>query len=165
MKSEVVKGVQNVLKGLNLYTIWFAIWLIEAYYLTINVFYDLFINEFKFNINMPNKIVHYNEELLKYLSDYSSALLLLAFIVFCSGFLLAPIKFLPKLGDYKLIYRFADYGMSCGFWLIMICFTYIAYESLNVLFLFLPGFMLLLCEGLKKLEEVLKDKYGITFRG
>ena len=165
MMSEVVKGVQNVLKELNLYTIWFAIWLIEAYYLTINVFFELFINEFKFNINMPNKIVHYNEEMLSYLSDYSSALLFIALIVFCSGFLLAPIKFMPKLGDYKLIYRFADYGMRCGVWLFLICFTYTAYESLNVLFLFLPAFILLLCEGLKKIEEVVKEKYDITFRG
>lgn len=167
--SEVVKAAQSVgeklFKELNLYTIWFAIWLIEAYYLMINVFYKIFINISKVNIDIPNKILQYNEDTLVYLSRYSSAILLLSLIVFSSGILLVPIKFMPKLGDYILIQRFAGYGIRCGFWLFLIWFTHSSYKSLNVLFLFFPWTVLFLFEGLKKIEEVLKEKYDITFRG
>lgn len=164
IEKNIYQSGTNLLQKLNLFTIFHAVWLIEMYYLGVNTLFNYAIY---LDPGVPKKIpiivLKYNEVILAYFTEYYEFVYLVALGVFICGICIAIVKVLPVFGKYRLIKMYSDYGVYSGLWLFIIFVTYKMYIAFKIGFLFSPMLVFIFVELLKKFNNYLEEKTGITF--
>lgn len=164
VEKNIYKGGSSLLKKLNLFTAFHAIWLIEMYYLGINALFNGAIRlDQDVSKKVPAIVLKYNDVILSYFIEYSEFVGLVAVAAFMCGISIAFIKFLPMFNKYKLIDMYSDYGIYCGLWLAIIYGTYRLYLGLGIGFLASPIIVFIAIEIIKKMNEYIEEKTGISF--
>lgn len=153
--KEVVK---NTLKGLNIFTIFHVVWLIEIYYLGLNSLLNNGVIKKELQIiDLPVLAEQYNNIILRYFKEWNSFIFLLAVGLLICGFAFSLIKIIPGISDYIIIYRYCSIGGYISGWLFLIYFSYIAYLNLGVFCLLIPAIM----AGINGIIEKIKDKLNV----
>jgi len=161
MEEKVVSGIKGILEKINLFIALQILWLIELYYLGINVALNILKNLMGLNFEIPIQIIGYNNNILGYLNNYKSLGFALAIAFFICGFFGEFIRNISVLSKYKLINMYADFGIYCGTWLLLIYYTYCVYEFSRNWFIVIPVIIWGIIEIKEKVVRWLNDK-GIT---
>lgn len=143
--NSMEKYLKSGAKKLNLYTILQVMWILELYYLGANAIYEFLVvnpqikEQFNFyTVELPKEIEMYNNIIKEYFSSWSSFIIFFAVAMIICGVFFTFIRLIPRLGDYRLIYRYSSYGMVAGWWLILIYLTYYLYLNIGIFFMTLP---------------------------
>lgn len=161
MEEKVAISVKSIIEKLNLFTLLQVIWLIEIYYLGINVSINILGGLKVFDFKIPAQVIYYNEKILGYLDNYKSLVSVLVVAFFMCGVAGVFVRRIEILSKNKLINIYADFGVYCGIWLAIIWATYSAYEVTGYYFLTLPAIIWGIFEIKEKAIEWLNNK-GMT---
>lgn len=153
MEEKVVAGIKGILEKTNLFIILQILWLIEIYYLGINVALNILKNLMGLNFEIPIKIIDYNNRILAYLNDYKPLIFALSMAFLMCGLFGVFIRHISFISKYKLINMYADFGIYCGTWLLFIYYTYCAYEFSGNWFIVIPAFIWVMIEIKEKIKE------------
>ena len=146
MKEGIKTTLKEAVKALNAYTVFQFAWLIELYYLGVNILFAkrVLVQEIISGFGaedgslfpVPEAVTKWNDLILNSLNTYMPTLLLLAVSLFLLGLLfsLFQLSFLEK---YNNIFNYSGFGLYAGEWLFIIWFTYSAYSDAPLLFLLL----------------------------
>jgi hypothetical protein len=143
MNGEVKGFIKEVAKGVNAYTGLQFLWIIELYYLGINVFIgykDCISSMLKtflgceITFPIPEQIQYYNSALLKILSLYSKTFAALGIVLIVLGLSFRFFSY-SFLEDYKNV-RHTSYGLYAGEWFLIIYGTYIVFHNFLIIYIF-----------------------------
>lgn len=148
----IEKGI-NILKKLNMFTVFQVGWLIEIYYLGLNALLNSEVAKEMFpDFELPYIAEKYNSLILDYFSKWENFIFVLAIGMFVCGFTFCILKAIPGISNYNIINMYSEYGGYAGAWLMLIYASYWLYSKLGALSLFVPMVIYLIIEGLKKLK-------------
>ena len=161
--KNICKTGVKLIERLNLFTIFHAVWLIEMYYLGVNVlFKNALLIGIDYKVYTPDFILEYNDMVMEYFHNYYRFAGGVALAIFLCGMANTPIQQVPFFKKYKLIRKYSDYGITCGIWLGIIYETYKLYQHIGIGFLFTPILVFLVVEIMKKFGEYIEEKTGIS---
>ncbi|MBY6836266.1 hypothetical protein [Clostridium botulinum] len=148
--------VKNTIKGLNIFTVFHVVWLIEIYYLGLNSLLNNETIKQAFEIvKLPVLVERYNNLILGYFKEWNYFIFLLSAGLFICGFAFSFIKTIPGLSYYNIIYRYCSQGGYISGWLFLIYLSYIAYLNLGTLCLLIPMLIAIFNEVVKKIRNKL----------
>lgn len=166
IESNIYKSGAKLFDKLNLFTIFHAVWLIEMYYLGINVLFNEAMRlDQEISKKVPVIVLQYNEVILSYFTGYNEFVVMISAAIFICGITIFFVKYIPMVGKYKLIDMYSGYGITCSFWLAIIYGTYKLYINIKLKFLFTPILVFVILELVKKIGKYIEEKTGITFSG
>lgn len=149
--------IKNTIKGLNIFTVFQVIWLIEIYYLGLNSLLNNETIKQAFQITkLPVLAEQYNNVILGYFNEWNNFVLILSAGVFICGFVFSVIKTIPWLSDYNIIYMYCSQGGYIGGWLFLIYLSYIAYLKLGILYLLIPIIIAIITAMINKIRDKLE---------
>ena len=134
---RIIKKGVDVIKQLEIFTVFQVAWLIEIYYLAINILFNYYTS--KNNIlKLPYIIKRYNNIILSYFKEYYLFIGALAIGLILCGCIFTSIKYIRVLYKCKYIKIYCYYGIYYGIWLLLIWITYALYLISNFTILILP---------------------------
>jgi len=158
----MISAIKEIIKKMNLFVIFQAIWLLEFYILAAFAGTSLFEKISKNKVQIPDIITEYGNLFLDFMVDYNSYIGMCGIILLAIGISGTFFKEISFLGRYKLIHNYCDFGLYASGWCLIIFFTYRLYRLLNIFFLFAPFLLWLLFLLLKKVKPFLEE-HGISF--
>lgn len=158
----MISAIKEIIKKMNLYIIFQAIWLFEFYVLAAFAGTSLFEKICKNKVQIPDIITEYGKLFLDFMKNYNSYVGMCGIILLTIGISGTFFKEIPFLGRYKLIQSYCDFGLYASGWCLIIFFTYKLYKLLDIFFLPAPFLLWLLFLLLKKVKLFLEE-HGITF--
>lgn len=156
---EFAKGcVKTIIEKLNLYVLLQIVWLVEFYVLALFAGKTCLENVFKISFDLPDTIAKYIDKMLVFMTEYNQYIFLFAIMMLLAGLSGWCFTGIGVLKKYKLIYRYSDFGLYAGAWMLFIYYTYRIYINLNAWFLMVPFVALFICAVAKEIREKLESK-------
>jgi len=144
--------IQKVIGKFNAHTVLHFFWIVELYYLGINILLQLFQSSMLKSV-IPKAVDEINIYILNFFSEYSEFVFSLGVIMFLCGLAFEFIRHIPVFRKYKLILHYMDYGLHGGLWLMLIGFTYFISAKFAYLYFLWPMAAWLLSQTWEKISS------------
>lgn len=163
--KNLLSKVSNLKKTINAFSVFQFLWLVEIYFLGLSNVINYFRNRATFLKSKELRdciasgitpiMIEYNDIILNYFTAYAKSAFLLGIYLLIAGCFFSCLKY-SLLEKYLHIFRYCDYGIYAGQWLILIYASYWLSQRLGLWFIIVPALAL---SAIHKGVEVLKERY------